>query len=300
MDKHQFADILSNPEDLASINIDWLQSIVDRYPYFQPAQMLLCKWMHHQQDLQYNGQLRLTAAQALDREQLYNLIYKQELRNRIAEIEESIEEEDIVNQTQEVETLEAENDEKSSVHIPIPITKIGKPTKRTEEELDDLEMEILKHAIVTTPVFTPEEIEKTKQEAEANPKTKIRLTTNEKPEESDEPVTDKLKFSAWLHKLDQEKEIKQLPDEPQLSNNDLIDRFISKDPQITKAEFFNPSNMAKLSLVEHDDFVTETLAKVYLKQGNKQKAKNIYKKLMLKYPEKKNYFAAQIEQIDSN
>ena len=294
MDKHQFADILSKPEDLATFDIDWLKSVVEQYPYFQPAQMLLCKWMHHKQDLSYNHQLRFTSAQSIDREQLYNLIYKQELRNRIVEIEDSIETEE------NTSPLESEiTDEDSSVHIPIPITKIGKP-KRTEEELDDLEMEILKHAIVTTPVFSAEELKQTRHEAELNPKSKTEIQQPKETTEADAFENDRLKFSAWLQKLNQDKEIQELPDEPQLSNQDLIDRFITKEPQITKAEFFNPSNMAKLSLVERDDFVTETLAKVYLKQGNKQKAKSIYKKLMLKYPEKKNYFAAQIEQIDSN
>ena len=49
---------------------------------------------------------------------------------------------------------------------------------------------------------------------------------------------------------------------------------------------------------EFTDFCTETLAKVYLDQGYKDKAKEIYSKLSLRYPEKSVYFAALIEKID--
>ncbi|MBO4468811.1 MAG: hypothetical protein J5740_00350 [Bacteroidales bacterium] len=51
---------------------------------------------------------------------------------------------------------------------------------------------------------------------------------------------------------------------------------------------------------EFTDFCTESLAKVYLDQGYKDKAKEIYSKLMLRYPEKSVYFAALIEKIDQN
>lgn len=47
------------------------------------------------------------------------------------------------------------------------------------------------------------------------------------------------------------------------------------------------------------DFCTEPLAQIYLDQGYKDKAKEIYSKLSLRNPEKSVYFAALIEKIDS-
>ena len=46
------------------------------------------------------------------------------------------------------------------------------------------------------------------------------------------------------------------------------------------------------------EFCTETLAQIYLEQGYRQEALDIYSKLSLRYPEKSVYFAALIEEIN--
>lgn len=47
-----------------------------------------------------------------------------------------------------------------------------------------------------------------------------------------------------------------------------------------------------------DAFCTETLAQIYAEQGYYEKAKEIYSKLILAYPEKNAYFAALIGRIE--
>ena len=47
-----------------------------------------------------------------------------------------------------------------------------------------------------------------------------------------------------------------------------------------------------------NDFCTETLAKIYLEQNCKEQAINIYSKLILRYPEKRIYFATLIDEIN--
>lgn len=80
---------------------------------------------------------------------------------------------------------------------------------------------------------------------------------------------------------------------------DLIERFISINPQISRPrkEFFNPENMAKRSEVPDLDFVTETLAGIYYEQGNYELAIKAYEKLSLQNPLKQAYFADLIEKI---
>lgn len=80
---------------------------------------------------------------------------------------------------------------------------------------------------------------------------------------------------------------------------DLIDKFLSEEPRMSKpkTEFYNPVNMAKQSVAEDITFVSETLAKIFVLQGNYIKALKAYENLRLKYPEKRLYFAAQIKNL---
>jgi len=87
---------------------------------------------------------------------------------------------------------------------------------------------------------------------------------------------------------------------PEKSKSDLIDEFIKNEPGITrqKSAFFNPVKAARISIVDEENIISETLAKIYTDQGLFEKAINTYKKLSLKFPEKSTYFAALIEKAE--
>ncbi len=89
-------------------------------------------------------------------------------------------------------------------------------------------------------------------------------------------------------------------DQKRKEQADLIDRFIMANPriipQIEKPASPN-EDLSKPFTEEHGGFVTETLARIYVTQGYYSKAIDIYEKLSLKFPQKSNYFAAQIEKI---
>lgn len=131
----------------------------------------------------------------------------------------------------------------------------------------------------------------------------------EKAESPAEPVADigELSFSAWLNSLKQVEKSESKSEGPEVevhqqtsaSGEELIERFIKEEPriQVKKSGFFNPVNMAKKSVQDSDEFITETLARIYAKQGNIPKAIRSYQKLSLKFPEKTAYFAALIEEL---
>ena len=103
-------------------------------------------------------------------------------------------------------------------------------------------------------------------------------------------------FSEWLSIT----KIKKINRENIKDNKDLIDNFIENSPRITveKNKFFSPTKAAKDSIQEKNEFVTETLARVYLEQKHFDKAIEAYKKLSLKYPKKNSFFAGQIKLIN--
>ena len=79
--------------------------------------------------------------------------------------------------------------------------------------------------------------------------------------------------------------------------NDLIDKFLECNPKIIPDERNTYQVDLTESLQENTDISTETLADIYATQGHKDKAIEIYEHLILQYPEKRIYFAAQIERI---
>lgn len=113
-------------------------------------------------------------------------------------------------------------------------------------------------------------------------------------------VNDKLKSNNSSKTVAQPVNNSSLSSSPKQKTEDLIDKFIMAEPRITpsKAEFYSPTNMAKLSVVDTEEFVSETLAKIYEKQAYYDKAIRVYEKLSLKFPEKSSYFATLIEKIE--
>ncbi|MDX2191420.1 MAG: tetratricopeptide repeat protein [Bacteroidota bacterium] len=81
----------------------------------------------------------------------------------------------------------------------------------------------------------------------------------------------------------------------------IIQKFIEVNPSISRFENVLPADSGKIDLsqkstVEDEELVSETLANILLKQEKYKKAIEIFEKLMLKYPDKSAYFAAQIQQ----
>lgn len=83
---------------------------------------------------------------------------------------------------------------------------------------------------------------------------------------------------------------------------EIIDHFIKVQPSISNAKD-KPAQIqaGDLSTIKTGEFgdniVSETLVELLVKQGKKEKAVEVLKKLIWKFPQKKAYFAAQIEEL---
>ena len=102
-------------------------------------------------------------------------------------------------------------------------------------------------------------------------------------------------FNEWLT-ITKASKINRLTSE----DDKLIKNFISLKPSVKikkDKKFFKSVDIAKSSLKENADLITETLARVYLEQEHFNKAINAYEKLKLKFPQKSTLFAEQIKLI---
>ena len=185
-------------------------------------------------------------------------------------------------------------------------------------ELKEFETEIISQAIAG--VYDLAMIETiAKQEAEEQD-----VVENEVDEQNSipEPKIEsqgKKSFSSWL-KASQSNEIENdlsteisinpietIP--PKEKIEAIVENFIKEEPKISrlakeekieqkeKVEFFSPAKKAKSSIDENLMPVSETLAKIFAAQGNFPKAIFAYEQLILIKPEKKTFFANQIEKL---
>ena len=100
-------------------------------------------------------------------------------------------------------------------------------------------------------------------------------------------------FERWLYKAaPKEKSNKER------SVDEILRSLENRKTHKEKKQFFSASESAKKSLEENHTTDTETLAEVYVKQGNYPKAIAIYEQLMLSIPEKKLLFASRIKYIN--
>jgi tetratricopeptide (TPR) repeat protein len=100
-----------------------------------------------------------------------------------------------------------------------------------------------------------------------------------------------------------------LHDAVKLKHHDLIDEFISfaGDGDAMRQQLLSgetdPSTVlpdldVETDILNEEDLLTESLAKIYIKQKRYYKAIEIIRKLSLKYPEKSIYFADQIRFLE--
>jgi len=101
-----------------------------------------------------------------------------------------------------------------------------------------------------------------------------------------------------IRQIEREKQGKPAETPNPASTVDLIEQFIKNNPSISRprADFYNPVTFAHQSVIDQENIVSETLARIYINQGHFDKAIVVYEKLSLKYPEKSSYFAALIEE----
>lgn len=291
MTKQDFIQYLSRPEDLNGSSMPELEKLVQEYPYFQLGRMLYLKNLHNENSIAYEKNLHITSAYAPNGKVLYNLIKKKsadksEVRSQKLEVEQPKE---ILPKLEPIAILQ-EMTMSTEKHTPNTL-----PAKK-EDDWDLLEKEMLREAYRTS--MTIDLLEEEKEVK--NEKSKVK---SEQPAKTESAQLGTYSFGDWM-KVVSGKSPESAKEEKNIqrkAKSSIVDNFIleqtAKSTPKPKAEFYSAENMAKKSLQDDENFVSETLARIYLKQGNLPKALRSYEILLVKHPEKIHIFAPLLEKI---
>lgn len=116
------------------------------------------------------------------------------------------------------------------------------------------------------------------------------LSSDEIKDNQEKIKTEKYSFLDWFDVIND--------DIPRVDKKfDLIDEFIKNSPKINIDNKSEVKSSFKTDQKIKDELITETLAKIYVKQEKFNKAIKAYEILSLKYPKKSSFFADQINDI---
>ena len=117
------------------------------------------------------------------------------------------------------------------------------------------------------------------------------------------PADAAIDYVAYL--LDTENDVTSEPEDvPEMRGHQLIDTFINTDKgRFTLRDVPLPADDAPQKASEpeevvEEEYFTETLARIYIKQGRYSKALEIIRRLSLQVPKKNAYFADQIRFLE--
>ena len=300
-------DFLNMIEGTVPVNPQMLREVyelIDIFPYFQSAHLLLLKGLYNNADVKFDNQLRNSAIHVSDREVLYWLLRtdapgetgKIEAKKKIDRKTE------IITDTQQTVIESAKNSE-------YLINEIEKDSDDAKNgEISDLSNPISGHSIVIDAepdsidpaeiLFLPDD-DITAAEDRVffmDPGFSIPERSDLLELDLDEDTND---MSAGEETDGNNQDISDKNIRKQLQS-ELIDKFISANPRIEPQKDktnVQADDLSRPFVEERGELVTETLAKIYINQGYYSKAIDIYEKLSLKFPEKSSYFASQIEKV---
>lgn len=243
------------------------KELIAVYPYASIFAIAYLEGLKNSGDIHFEGELLKHAFKISNRQVLHQLLSQEQ---------EPIEEEEVIENIPIDRAIEIEEEQPLLVE-----------TEKVEAITDELET-LIKSSVANT-VFIKEFNEDgeklkiaAKEAASLDPIVEEKTTKTETSTFDEHPKS----FNNWLKMADGKEKTEQ---------EERTSTMIPIEKQ--KRDFYSPIKKAKESIDENKMPVSETLAKIFILQGNYPKAIYVYEQLILLYPEKKNIFATQIKHL---
>jgi len=265
MEKEKIIEWITKPQMLDASSTEQLMNLLKEVPYFQTAHYLLLKSLKNNNEADFINQLPKSSLYITDRKKLYYFLYPEFYKRirRFSDFPKNIDLEQIPEEY-------SEPIDKGHIEEKPIVKKVVDNKELLQMDYEAKESRIIDTTNVEIPsVFANETI----------------VIELDEPEKVDSMAENLIPGPLITQ---------QLPEEAP----DIISNFIKANPRIAPRKDAIPvEDFSKSSIEETDDIFSETLAKIYIKQGLYSKAISIYEKLSLKFPEKNTYFASQITEI---
>ncbi|MCG8305843.1 MAG: hypothetical protein MI975_00530 [Cytophagales bacterium] len=306
--------LINNPSEAVQDDIAILDREIERFPYAQYLRVLCAKIKFHINAEDKSVYLTKAAVYSSDRSSLKKVIQES---GYLESIEEVVPYQDLASvDFEETTDILAHEGENESATIFDEVLKNLEKLKSLRRQFQFLELNDSPEKPLEDPPVKERKRDKKPDSGKKNSK------TDKKPDSEEQKKIDskKKKLNDILEKdemLDSQvnvfflKEIEEKKgslaegnSKKQREQKDIIEKFIEEQPsigsiqkEIERSQGEINRDLSEKSTKFGDDLVSENLAIILLKQGKKDRAVDIYKRLIWKLPQKKAYFAARIEEI---
>ncbi|MBK9336100.1 MAG: hypothetical protein IPM98_05760 [Lewinellaceae bacterium] len=282
MTQERFLRYLKNPDLLATISYEELKTLALIYPFAHNLRYLLAIKAGQDKHPDFSRNRATAAAYSLDRTRLLMLVAPKEL------IPKFVEQEELVLELKPIEAVQRELEAKAPVARPE-----ARPVARAAEAETPVSSSARDTQRITEPqgIF-PKEVEQKE----------ISAVRSKTPGAGIAPS-----FGAWMSRFNPPALVTPLAERgfaEKKSEEDREDEDSAATPAQTQTETTaapsagaTSQTLAERSVVESKTIVSETLARLYVQQGYREKAIQMYERLCLAFPDKSAYFAAEIEKL---
>jgi hypothetical protein len=287
MNIEKLNELMELKGDNLALMRDDLVKLVSDYPYSGPFRMLLAKASKEAGHLDSRKDLLAAAAHCSSRKALFDVMFAESFVEEAERIHEIIEASEEVSEEEMVELIWHSSD-----------------SEKSNEELDPgdvKEREDVIEAIASTLEKNSESFFSENFE-EKNSDRKEEVFDGDEPQIKEVGSANSV-FGKWISQRANATDFgaaQKSEAQVERGASAIIDAFLKKNnPSIGEIRDVETpvGEWASKGLAEDPSLVTETMAKLYAKQGQIGRARKAFKMLALKYPDKSVYFAAQLKKL---